>query len=72
MYRARTAYISERIWRGLDQELRKQILAVYGPRKNLVGNHACNIESKLRMLGEYDLIDEFYIQLNETYRFTNH
>jgi len=52
-----TTYISQRVWRAVDEDVRKAILNVYrqhdmGNRKDIIGKFASDIVDKLHLVGE--------------------
>ena len=56
-----TTYISQRVWRAVDPDVRKAILNIYrihamGNRKDIVGKFASDIVHKLHLVGEYRLV----------------
>lgn len=51
----RTVWISERLWRGLDPALRREVLRALGARDLAVQRYGLNVCSDLRARGEHDL-----------------
>ena len=57
----KSTYISQRVWRAVDEDVRKAILNIYrihamGNRKDIVGKFASDIVHKLHLVGEYRLV----------------
>lgn len=51
---AKTAWISDAVWRNLEEDLKKDLLGIFR-RNRFVGRYASNAESDLRALGEHEL-----------------
>ena len=56
-----TTYISQRVWRAVDPDVRKAILNVYrvhamGTRRDIVGKFASDICAKLHLAGKHTLV----------------
>lgn len=60
---AKTRYISNRTWRTLSADLRKDMCAVLG-KAQCVGEYACCVVTALRACGEHDMADSLLAELD--------
>ena len=71
----KTVYLSERRWRSIPGGLRHAILSVF-PRRNVIGQYVCNVQSSLRAIGVPELADdlgeEIALQIAEARGETGH
>jgi len=67
----KNTYISGRVWRGVDKDVRRAILNVYrvhdmGDRKAIIGKFASDVVDKLHLVGEGPLAFLFLRPDDET------